>query len=210
MPDVKPKYTPSITLLDLNNRRELLNEGVKGRNQICLYHKYPHLAPPICQIPPESVVIPISNMLISNDFSALYDDPKDVLTPIDHNLLKELISEFLQGPTITLSVAKKVHAYLIHVCEGDRHFRRQLLGGVPRSDALKFAGTLCAKISELLTPEIKGEKVVRRPVHRAVQLALEKMTYRLLSFRNILLYRPCLACAVKRGKRTSSDHALYN
>lgn len=171
---MKPKYTPSITQIDLNNRRELLNEGVKSRNNICLYHKYPHLAPavfaPAAESPTKSPVV------ISTDFSALCDDPLDKLTPLDSKLLHELLSEFLHGPTITPSVAKKVHAYLLHVCQQDRHFRRQLLGGVPHSDALKFAATLCTRISDHLAPESKDGKLVRKPVHTAVQLTLATLT----------------------------------
>ena len=173
---LKPKYLPDLLKVDLNNRRELLNEGVKGRNNICLFHKYPHLAPAI-DSNPHIVTASSPKVVVSTDFSSLYEDPRDAMTPTDDRLLWELVNEFLRGPTVTPSVQKKVHAYLLHLCEGDRHFRQQCLGGVPHSDPLKFSGLLLAQVGRFLAPQFAGEKIFRLPVHKAVQQALVSMTY---------------------------------
>ena len=170
---VKPKYTPDLLKVDLNNRRELLGEGVKSRNTICLFHKYPHLAPPIESLTScEATSSSLPEVRVSNDFSPLYEDPRDKASPLDERLLFELVKEHLHGPTITPSVLQKVHAYLFQVAIQDRHFRQQCLGGVPHSDALKFCQNLMSEISRLLAPKIEGQKIFRLPVHIAVQKAL--------------------------------------
>ena len=170
------KYKPDLLKIDLNNRRELLGEGVKGRNNICLLHKYPHLAPRIETI--QNTSLPSNNTKqttrVSTDFAALLEDPRDKLVSLDERLLMELVREYLHGPTITESVQKKVQQYLLHICSTDRHFRQQLLGGVPHSDALKFSAILMSEISRLLAPQMSSPpaKCFRLPVHRAVQQAL--------------------------------------
>ncbi len=170
-PTEKPKYSPDLIKINLNNRRELLGEGVKARNNICLFHKYPHLAPPIDSIA-QTVSVPYVTAVVSTDYSSLYEDPTDRLNALDERLLMELIREYLTGPCVTFSVQKKVQAYLLHLFEADRHFRQQVLGGVPRSDALKFSAKLFAEISRLLAPKVAEDgKVTRIPVHQAVEEA---------------------------------------
>jgi hypothetical protein len=174
------KYKPSGEFICALTRRQLFGEGVKGINNIARFHKYPHTikvsdeAPePLVQTYRETMPIAIK---VDNRkaFQELRADPTDRILDIDKRLLVQLIQEYLIGPTISTSVQKKVHAYLLQIMEKDRWFRDNFLGGVPRTDAEVFAKRFLLHTLNLISLKTTPEgKPYRLPVHKCIEKTCE-------------------------------------
>jgi len=167
------KYRPTGEFICALTRRQLFGEGVKRINNIAQFYNYPHTIP----LSDESVTtqIPTTHdntpVVVHTDnrqaFQKLRYDSK--ISATDKSLLTQLIREHLRGPTISLSVQKKVHAYLLQIFEQDPWFRDNFLGGVPRTDGEVFAKKFLTHTLNLLNLRVTPEgKTYRLPVHACI------------------------------------------
>ena len=174
------KYKPSAEFICALTRRQLYGEGVKSINNIARFHKYPHTIPYTDEIPVkiestfrESIPV-VMNVDNRASFEKLRVDSRDKLLDIDRQLLMRLIEEHLRGPTISKSVQKKAHAYIIQVMEQDKWFRDNFLGGVPRTDAEVFAKRFLLHALDLLKLRQSPDgKLFRLPVHKCITQTCE-------------------------------------
>ena len=174
------KYKPSAEFICALTRRQLYGEGVKSISNIARYHKYPHTIPYTDEVPEKQEqtfreTVPVVVNTDNRDaFAKLRVDHKDKLLAVDKNLLMALIEEHLRGPTISKSVQKKAHAYLIQIMEQDRWFRDCFLGGVPRTDAEVFAKRFLLHTLDLLKLRVAPDgKLFRLPVHKCISQTCE-------------------------------------